>query len=163
MIDITESAIAGQSIAGVRLGDKLDKYIQFVGQVLDEHSTPWTNSIAINNEGLLMYKYTNGETTLYFKNSILELTFNSEDTLYMVTASNGFKGEVYEGVKLGDPLASIDHPLYLDETDDVHYLCSEEGEIFPGIYFVADGANIDKYPNQKIKEVCVHNWDMAAP
>jgi len=48
----------------------------------------------------------------------------------------------------------------LDDTNDVHYLCDENEEILPGIYFVAEGEPVEEEPDQIITKVCVYNRDL---
>lgn len=48
----------------------------------------------------------------------------------------------------------------MDDSEDVHYLMDEDGEVIHGIYFVADGLEVDDDPDQKIQEVRVYNHDL---
>ncbi|MBU5615820.1 hypothetical protein KPY62_01620 [Psychrobacter sp. TAE2020] len=161
-LDIYGKAEIGKGIAGIKFGDRIENFLPLVKTVVDGNKIPWTTDIYIDNESVLMYIVPNDNgNIIYFSNPELKLGFNAQGSLDVVIAGKGYKGEVFEGgVKIGSRIGDIKHPLVLDDSEDVHYLMDEDGEVIHGIYFVADGLEVDDDPDQKIQEVRVYNHDL---
>ena len=68
-------------------------------------------------------------------------------------------GEIFKGVKIGSKISEIKNQLYLDDTEDVHYLV-ENGERIEGIMFFAGGLEVEEDPDAIIEEVKIYNFDI---
>ena len=161
-LDIYAKAEIGESLAGFTLGEKLQNFLHYVDKTVDGNIEEWTVDLALDNPGVLLYEIpnTNGYT-IYFSKPKLELGFTEKGTLCVIIAGAGYKGDIFEGnVKIGSRIADIARSLVLDDTEDVHYLMDGDGEVIHGIYFVADGLEVDDDPDQKIQEVRVYNYSI---
>ncbi|WP_413520384.1 hypothetical protein [Psychrobacter glacincola] len=161
-INIYGKAEIGKGIAGIEFGNRIEEFLPLVKTIVDGNKTPWTTDIFRDNESVLMYIVPNNNgNIIYFSEPELELGFNEQGNLDVIIAGKGYKGEVFEGgVKIGSRIGDINHPLILDDTEDVHYLVDKDGEVIHGIYFVADGLEVDDDPDQKIQEVRVYNYSI---
>ena len=45
----------------------------------------------------------------------------------------------------------------MDDSEDVHYLADDKGQIIEGIYFVAGGLELEEDPESIIEEVKIYN------
>lgn len=154
MLDIYSDAKPGVSVAGFKIGSHLSLYESFVDRTLHESLVPWTVDLIRNNTGVLKYEFYNG-CIIYFSKPEIELQFHW-DFLIAISVGRGYLGQIYPGVYIGNPIIDIKHSLYLDETDDVHYLCDEHENIISGIYFVADGLSTEDNPYQIITHANIH-------
>lgn len=73
MLDINAKAEIGKSLAGLKLGNNLSMYLPYVDQIVDEHQVEWTIDIELDNKGILLYKFKDDESILYFSEPRLEL------------------------------------------------------------------------------------------
>ncbi len=164
MLDIFAKAEVGKSLAGFTLGDKLDSFIPFVDKVVDGSITDWNIDLVLNNNGVLLYKWSElygGGTSIFIDKPKIELLFTIGGLLQSITVSDYYNGEIFEGgIKIGSAIGEIKHPLVLDDTEDIHYLDDGNGGIIDGIYFVADGLEVDEDPEQKIQEARVYNYNI---
>lgn len=157
MLDIYKDAIVGKSLAGFNLGESLSDLLGIVDTIIDGNEIDWTVDLINSNSGILLYKFKEGGGVMYFAHPNLELNFNAEGILCTIIAGDGYKGKIYGDLGVGDKLGEIEHLLYLDDTNDVHYLCDENDDILPGIYFVAEGEPVDEEPDQIITQVCIYD------
>lgn len=160
MLNIYEKAIPGKSLAGFEIGQSLVELSQFADKIIDGNEIPWSESIRLENTGVVLYNCWEFGASIYFSEPNLILHFDKIDGLVKIIAGNGFKGEVYKGVKIGDPISKIDHALYLDSGEDMHFLCNQYEDILPGVYFHADGDPVSEYPDQIIQKVCVYDRNL---
>jgi len=160
MLNVYADAVPGESLAGFSLGENLSDLIDVVDTVIDGSETKWTAGLAKNSSGVLLYKFKEGGGVMYFARPCLELHFNDKGILCAAIAGSGYQGEIYRSVNIGSELSKIDHLLYLDDANDVHYLCDEDENILPGIYFIAEGESVDEDPNQVITQVCIYNENL---
>lgn len=160
MLDINAKAEIGKSLAGFKLGSNLSIYLPFVDKIIDEHLVAWSVDIELDNEGVLLYKFKDGESILYVCEPRLELLFNNKGILFSIRASHGYLGEIFEGgIKIGSRIGDIKHPLILDDTEDVHYLANGEN-VIDGILFFAGGLEVDEDPDSIIEEVRVYDYSL---
>ncbi|MDQ8953131.1 hypothetical protein RFH42_09180 [Acinetobacter rudis] len=160
MLDINVKAEIGKSLAGLKLGSNLSMYLPYVDQIVDEHQVEWTIDIELDNKGILLYKFKDDESILYFSEPRLELFFSNKGILFSIRASYGYLGKIFEGgVKIGSRIGDIKHPLILDDTEDVHYLANGE-DIIEGILFFAGGLEVDEDPDSLIEEVRVYDYSL---
>jgi len=164
MLDIYAKAEIGKSLAGINLGEKLEIFLPYVDQKVDGKKVGWNIDIRINNEGILFYEWPKsygGGYSIFINDPKLELLFTNKGTLCHIMASEGYKGELIDGVKIGDKLINIKHPLVLDDQEDVHYLSDGQGGVIEGIYFVAGGFEVGEYPNDVVEEVKVYDYNLV--
>lgn len=158
MFCLNQNAEIGISLAGVELGEHLDSFLTSDVAVVNENDVEWNTSLTDDNEGLLFYKLNGGGGQLYLNNSCLVLSFNEDNILVSIEANSAYQGYIYNNIKVGDSLGKVSHRLYLDDTNDVHYLCDESENIIDGIYFIAEGERVEDDPEQVINGVCIYNW-----
>ena len=161
MIDIRENVEIGKSLAGVKLGSKLSLFLHDIDNIVDGDVTPWVVDIEQNNFGKLLYKLPNNNGFIIYVNAPkLEFGFTENENLYYIRAGSGYVGDIYKGgVKIGSKLSEINHKLYLDDTEDVHFLV-ENGNLVDGIMFFAGGLDIEEDPEAIIDEVKIYNFDI---
>lgn len=160
MFDLTANAVTGTSLAGVKLGTPLEYFLDDEITVVDQRSVEWSVDLTTGNLGLLLYKLSDGGAELYLGESSLVLSFNESNLLVSIKANSEYKGCIYDDVKVGESLGRVAHRLYLDDTNDVHHLCDEEENIISGIYFIAEGEEVEDDPDQIIAGVCIYNWGL---
>ena len=145
-LDIHAKAEIGKSLAGFTLGEKLESFLPYVDQTIDGNKVPWNVDLVNNNEGVLLYKWGSSYGkgyAIFFKNPTLELSFSEHGTLIFIEVGKGYQGEIFEGgIKIGSRIGDIDHALVLDDSEDVHYLADDKGQIIEGMYFVAGGLEL---------------------
>ena len=158
-LDIHAKAEIGKSLAGFTLGEKLESFLPSVDQIVDGNEVPWTVYLALENTGVLLYEIQNKNGyIIYFSDPELTLGFTEQGTLCVIIASTGYQGEIFEGgIKIGSRIGDIDHALVLDDSEDVHYLADDKGQIIEGIYFVAGGLELEEDPESIIEEVKIYN------
>lgn len=161
MIDIKEKVEIGKSLAGLKLGSSLSIFLSEIDTIIDGNNVPWTVFIEQNNSGKLLYKLPNNNGyIIYVKEPKLELGFTEKGNLCYLRAGLGYLGEIFKGgVKVGSKLSEINHELYLDETEDAHFLV-ENKKIIDGIMFFAGGVSLEESPSTIIDEVKVYNFDI---
>lgn len=161
-LDIHAKAEIGKSLAGFTLGEKLRNFLHYVDKTVDGNIEEWTVDLALDNTGVLLYEIPNNNGyTIYFSEPKLELGFTEKETLCVIIAGAGYKGDIFEGnIKIGSRIADINHALVLDDTEDVHYLADNEGRFIDGIYFVAGGLEVEEDPDSIIEEVRVYNYNL---
>lgn len=161
-LDIHAKAEIGKSLAGFKLGEKLESFLPYVDQSVDGNKVPWTVYLALDNTGVLLYEIPNKNGhIIYFSEPRLELGFTEEGILCAIIAGTGYQGEIFEGgIKVGSRIGDIDHALVLDDTEDVHYLADDKGRFIEGIYFVAGGLELEEDPDAIIEEVRVYNYNL---
>lgn len=158
-LDIYAPAIIGKSLAGFNLGDDLSDFLSLIDTTIDGKHVTWTIDLAHDNQGILLYQLPSNEGYyVYFKTGNIELLFNENQKLCHIIAGEGYQGNIFENVKIGNDITAINHNLILDDAEDVHYLIYKNGEVINGIYFVADGLEISEYPNQTITEIKVFDY-----
>lgn len=160
MIDIKKNVEIGKSLAGLQLGSNLSIFLPYIDTVIDGEDVPWTVMIEQNNNGKLLYKIPdNNGFIVYVNMPKLELGFTEKGNLYYIRAGVGYIGEIFKGVKIGSKISEIKNQLYLDDTEDVHYLV-ENGERIEGIMFFAGGLEVEEDPDAIIEEVKIYNFDI---
>ena len=161
MINIYEKAEVGKSLAGLKLGENLIKFLPSVDRLVNGNTIPWSVNMEHDNKGVLLYVLPeNNGFIIYVKKPKFELGFTEKGNLCSITAGNGFLGDIFDGgVKIGSKISQINHELYLDDTEDVHYLI-EGDDIIKGILFYAGGLELDEDPNAIIEEVKVFDFDI---
>lgn len=160
-LDIYAKAEIGKSLAGFQLGEKLESFLPYVDRVIKGNDVPWTVYLALDNEGILLYEIENNNGyKIYFSNPELEFGFTKRGTLCHIIARKGYKGEIFKGgITIGSSIGDINHPLILDNAEDVHYLANED-KIIEGIYYFAGGLEVEEDPGSIIEEVSVYNYNL---
>ncbi len=157
MLNICGDAVPGKSLSGFNLGESLSDLLGLADTIIDGNEIDWTVSLVNSNSGVLFYKFKEGGGVMYFADPSLELNFNAEGLLCTIVAGDGYQGRIYNELSIGSKLGELDHFLYLDDTNDVHYLCDDNENILPGIYFIAEGEPVEEEPDQIITQVCVYD------
>jgi len=160
MTDIKKKVEIGKSLAGVQLGSNLSMFSPYIDTIVDGNEVPWTIMIEQNNNGKLLYKMPNNNGfIIYVSTPKLELGFTGKENLYYIRAGVGYMGEIFKDVKIGSKISEIKHELYLDDTEDVHYLV-ENGKRIEGIILFAGGLEVEEDPDAIIEEVKIYNFDI---
>ncbi len=161
-LDIHANAEIGKSLAGFTLGEKLESFLHFIDKTVDGNIKEWTVDLALDNTGVLLFEIPNNNGyTIYFSEPKIELGFTEKGTLCDISASAGYKGDIFEGnIKIGSRIGDIDHALVLDDAEDIHYLADNEGQIIEGMYFVAGGLELEEDPDSIIEEVRIYNYNL---
>ena len=160
MINIKEKVEIGKSLGGLKLGSKLSIFLPYIDMIVDGNEVPWTTAIEKNNNGTLLYKIPNNNGFIIYVNKPnLELGFTTKENLFCIRAGAGYIGEIFKNVAIGNKISEIKNELYLDDTEDVHYL-AENGKRIEGIMFFAGGLAVEDDPDAIIEEVEVYNFDI---
>ena len=159
-LDIYAKAEIGKSLAGFQIGSKLELYLPYIHKTIDGKKLGWNINIPVNNEGILLYEwpelYGSGYS-IFIKKPKIELIFTDKGNLCHIIVGQGYKGEIFDGVKIGDKLADIKHDLVVDNTEPLHYLSDGQGGIIGGIYYAAGGLELADDPDAIIETVCVYD------
>ena len=163
-LDVYAKAEIGKSLAGFKLGEKLEKFMFLVDKVVSGDKIEWNVDLVRKNGGILLYEWSSnygGGYSIFFKNPKLELNFSKNGLLRFIQVGEGYEGEIFEGgIKIGSRIADINHDLFLDDTEDVHYLVDNKGQFIEGIFFVAGGEEVIENPDAIIEGVRVYNHDL---
>ncbi len=158
-LDQYAPAVIGKSLAGFTLGDELDNFIPLVDTILKRSETDrQINEIIHSNQGVLLFVQDDWYD-IFFSQPRIELCFSKKGKLWHIIVSDGYKGEIFDGLKIGDRLADIKHPLYFDDPDEVHYLI-DDGHVISGIWFYTGEGELEEDPDQRILEVRVYDYSI---
>lgn len=163
-LDIYAKAKIGKSLAGFKLGEKLESFLPYIDQTIDENKVQWNVDILANNEGFLLCKwgesYGNG-FSIFLRDPKIEFSFSETGVLDFIQVGEGYEGEVFEGgIRIGSRIADIEHNLVLDDIEGAYYLADNEGRFINGIYFLVGGEQVIDNPNATILEVRVYDYSL---
>lgn len=169
LIDLYAEVIPEKSAAGFILGQRIE-YIkssitelihwdQESGKSLQEAIYSTSQWLEVFESDLSINKAARG-VILYFGRGAITLHFNENGILYDIYVSEGYSGHLWNRIKIGCALSSVQDfcELFYDDADEMHY--PTEGSSISGISFYAEEQSFSCSPDQIIKVISIHNWSL---
>lgn len=162
MIKISGPIIAGRSVGGISLGSSIEEFEDVLKSVKkwDASSQNKLQDVILeSSSGVLCQFEPLGQKVLYLCSGALELHFNGGGVLFNISIWKDCPGVLWEGIGVGSLLRLVEDKmnLFYDEGDEVHYSDQDCGK---GISFYAEELSLDENPDQKIRGISVHDWNL---
>ncbi|MCU1752422.1 hypothetical protein [Pseudomonas sp. 6D_7.1_Bac1] len=158
--------IPGVSAAGFSLGDSFSNLMRLIGPVDWYEADAGIHDVLLRSKGWVGVRKKLGfdggvVVTLTYMNSLILLAFECSEVLYRIVVGSGYLG-TFNGVRVGDDLLSLEKNFEIDFNDvDDEFLILKDKSYIGGISFITNyRASLMHAPDQTIKFISVHDWDL---